>query len=76
VRTLFLRNVPDAVAVRLEALAQREGISVNAFAVRELADVAQRADNPDLLKRLPNLSISPMALVEAETRVSNEESPR
>jgi len=49
---------------------------VNAFAVRELADVAQRADNPDLLKRLPNLSISPMALVEAETRVSDEESPR
>lgn len=57
-RTLYLRNVPPEVAERLERLAAREGMSVNAFAVRELAETARRADNPHLLAGLPSLGIS------------------
>jgi predicted nucleic acid-binding protein len=36
-RTLYLRNVPDDVAERLERMARREGMSLSAFATRELA---------------------------------------
>ena len=54
-RTLYLRNVPDEVGDRLEQLAAREGMSLSAFAVRELAAVARRADNPALLASLPDL---------------------
>ena len=56
-RTLYLRNVPDDVGERLERLAAREGMSLSAFAVRELAQISQRADNPALLAGLPDLSI-------------------
>jgi plasmid stability protein len=56
-RTLYLRNVPDEVAERLEALAAREGMSVSALAVRELGEVASRADNPALLAGLPDLGV-------------------
>ncbi len=56
-KTLYLRNVPDAVGARLETLAAREGLSVSAFAVRELAGIARRADNPSLLGDLPDLEI-------------------
>ena len=45
------------VGDRLERLAAREGMSLSAFAARELAQVAQRADNPALLAGLPDLSI-------------------
>lgn len=57
-RTLYLRNVPDEVAERLGRLAAREGLSVNALAVRELREVARRADHPDLLGPLPDLGVS------------------
>jgi plasmid stability protein len=57
-KTLYLRNVPERTAKRLARLAAREGLSVSAFAVRVLGEVAQRADNPDLLAELPNLGIS------------------
>jgi plasmid stability protein len=57
VRTLYVRNVPDEVGERLERLAAREGMSLSAFAARELAQVAQRADNPALLAGLPDLTI-------------------
>jgi plasmid stability protein len=56
-RTLYLRNVPDEVGERLERLAAREGMSLSAFAVRELAQVAQRAENPALLAGLPDLAV-------------------
>ena len=56
-RTLYLRNVPDDVGERLERLAAREGMSLSAFAARELAQISQRADNPALLAGLPDLSI-------------------
>lgn len=56
-RTLYLRNVPDDVVARLERLAARYATSVGAVAVRELADVSRRADNPALLGRLPDLDM-------------------
>ena len=52
-----MRNVPDEVGERLERLAAREGMSLSAFAARELALVSRRADNPDLLAGLPDLGI-------------------
>ena len=64
-RTLYLRNVPEDVVARLERLAEREGISVSAVAVRELAAVSRRADNPLLLDNLPDLGIDPSVVVEA-----------
>jgi hypothetical protein len=63
VRTLYLRNVPDEVAERLERLAARDGLSVNALAVRELGEVSRRADNPRLLAALPDLAVDPADLV-------------
>ena len=56
-RTLYLRNVPDEVGERLDRLAAREGMSVSAFATRELAVVARRADNAGLLGGLPDLAV-------------------
>ena len=57
-RILYLRNVPDEVGARLELLASRAGMSVSAFAVRELGEVARRADNPSLLGELPDVDVS------------------
>lgn len=57
-KTLYLRNVPDETADRLERLAAREGLSVSAFAVRVLAEAAHRADNPALLGDLPDLGVT------------------
>ncbi len=56
-RTLYLRNVPDEVVDRLEALAGRASMSVSAFATRELAEVARRADNERLLAQLPSIDL-------------------
>ena len=56
-RTLYLRNVPDDVVERLERLAARDGTSVGAVAVRELAKCRARADNPALLGALPDLAV-------------------
>jgi len=63
VRTLYLRNVPDDVGERLERLAGREGISLSTFAVRELASISRRADNPALLAGLPDLGVDADAVV-------------
>ena len=57
VRTLYLRNVPDEVAERLERLAERAGMSLNAFAVQELTRVSRRADNHALLADLPSFDV-------------------
>ena len=62
-KTLYLRNVPDEVVERLKRLAARDATSVNALAVRELADVSRRADNAELLSALPHLAIDTSALV-------------
>jgi plasmid stability protein len=57
-KTLYLRNVPDEVGQRLEKLAARQGLSVSAFAVQALSEVARRADNPALLAALPDLGVA------------------
>lgn len=62
-RTLYLRNVPEEVVERLERLAKRDGTSVGAVAVRELAEVSRRADNPALLGVLPDLGVDPTVIV-------------
>lgn len=62
-RILYLRNVPDGVVAALEVMARRSGMSVNALAVRELAMVARRADNPRLLSELADLPIDPEEIV-------------
>ena len=62
-RTLYLRNVPDDVVERLERLAARDATSVAAVAVRELAEVSRRADNPSLLGALPDLDLDPATIV-------------
>jgi len=56
-RTLYLRNVPDDVGRQLDRLAAREGLSLSAFATRELALIARRADNPALLADLPDMGV-------------------
>lgn len=63
-RTLYLRNVPDDVVGRLERLAAADGTSVGAVAVRELADVSRRADNPRLLGALPDLQVDVNEIVD------------
>ena len=55
--TLYLRNVPADVIERLSRLAEREHTSVSAVAVRELADVSRRADNPAVLAALPDTGV-------------------
>jgi hypothetical protein len=62
-RTLYLRNVPDDVVERLERLAARDATSVGAVAVRELAHVSRRADNPALLGALPDLGVDATEIV-------------
>jgi hypothetical protein len=67
-RTLYLRNVPDEVVRRLQALADRDGTSVGAVAVRELSDVSRRADNPSLIGELPDLGVDAVAIVDGVER--------
>ena len=62
-RRLYLRNVPDDVVERLERLAACEGTSVGALAVRELAELSRRADNPALLGILPDLGVDAATIV-------------
>jgi len=62
-RTLYLRNVPDEVVERLERLAALDATSVSALAVKELAEVSRRADNPALLRVLPDLGIEVAEIV-------------
>jgi hypothetical protein len=64
-RTLYLRNVPDEVVERLERLAARESLSLNALAIRELADVSRRVDNAALLDALPDLPVGTAAIIDA-----------
>ncbi len=63
-RTLYLRNVPEDVVRRLQRLADRDGTSVGAVAVRELSDVSRRADNPALIGELPDLGIDTPTIVD------------
>jgi hypothetical protein len=64
-KTLYLRNVPLDVVERLERLAERAGLSLTAFAVRELAEASRRAENAALFDALPDTPLSNDAIVEA-----------
>jgi hypothetical protein len=72
VRTFYLRNVPDDVAVKLERLARGAGMSLNAYSVRELTELSRRADNPELFDDLPSLDVDTDDIVDAldEARVT------
>jgi hypothetical protein len=63
-KTLYLRNVPDEVVDRLERMARRQGISVNAVAIRELAEASRRIDNAALLESLPPQHITMAQILE------------
>lgn len=78
-RTLYLRNVPDDVAERLERLAVQESMSVNAFAVRQLSQIARRADNRAILEALPDLGLpagSAVSMIDEARREREEELAR
>jgi hypothetical protein len=64
-RTLYLRNVPDEVVDRLERMAKRQGISVNAVAIGELAEASRQIDNAALLESLPDYNV-PMSEILSE----------
>lgn len=63
-KTLYLRNVPDDVVRRLQQLADRDGTSLSAVAVRELSEVSRRADNRALLGQLPDLDVDVPLIVD------------
>ncbi len=69
-RTLYIRNVPDVVATRLEKLAAEAGLPLSTFALKELTESARRADNAELLGSLPSLPIDRHSILEtlSETR--------
>ena len=71
-RTLYIRNVPDDVAERLERMAARRGVSLNALAVRELTEVAGRCDNYALLADLSSVGIPVEEIVAELERGRNE----
>jgi hypothetical protein len=62
-KTLYLRNVPEAVVERLQRLAADDGMTVSAVAVRELTEASRRADNPALLGRLPDIGVDPAMII-------------
>ncbi|MGB5134621.1 MAG: hypothetical protein WBN89_05540 [Prochlorococcaceae cyanobacterium] len=64
-KTLYLRNVPLDVVERLERLAAQAGLSLTAFAVRELAEASTRAENAALLDSLQHTTVSTEAIVES-----------
>ncbi len=53
---------------RLQVLADRDGTSVGAMAVRELSEISRRADNPALVGGLPDLGIDMSTIVEGIER--------
>lgn len=75
VRTLYIRNVPDDVARRLEAMAADEGVSLNALAVRELSDVSRRPLKAELLADLVPLDIDIDEVIE-DIRAGRDERDR
>lgn len=56
-RTLYLRNVPDAVAAALEEMASAESMSVSALAVRELGAAVAFRRNRGVLDSVPRIEV-------------------
>ncbi|WP_254781073.1 hypothetical protein [Modestobacter sp. DSM 44400] len=49
---------------RLERLAARDATSVSAVALRELAEISRRVDNPMLLDALPDRDVGPVVITD------------
>ncbi len=64
-RTRYVRNVPDEVVERLEQLAAREGVSVNAVVLKELASAARRTRNAEIFDARSGFGISADATLRA-----------
>src|SRR5690606_17112226 len=64
-KTLYIRDVPPEVSDGLSRLAERAGMSVSGFVLRELMEISRRANNPELLDALPDLAV-PVDAVLAE----------
>jgi len=58
VSNLVIRNVPDDVVAAMARLAAREQLPVEDLVLRELAYLARRANNFELLGDLPDLGMS------------------
>ena len=65
-RTLCICHVPDAVAERLDKLAQKAGLTLSSFALQELTETACRADNAELLSSLPSQPIERSNILESD----------
>ncbi|MDF2711039.1 antitoxin [Nonomuraea muscovyensis] len=50
--TLYIRDVPEPVAESLKERAAEAGMSLSAYVARELADIAARPTNAELVRRL------------------------
>lgn len=50
--TLYIRDVDDAVAETLKQRAAAEGMSLSAYVARELASIAVRPTNAEIVRRL------------------------
>lgn len=50
--TLYIRDVDDAVAETLKERAAAAGMSLSAYAARELANIAARPTNAEIVQRL------------------------
>ncbi|TDD24617.1 FitA-like ribbon-helix-helix domain-containing protein [Nonomuraea diastatica] len=50
--TLYIRDVPEPVAESLKKRAAEAGMSLSAYVARELADIAARPTNAEIVKRL------------------------
>ena len=50
--TLYIRDVPEAVAETLKERAAAAGMSLSAFVAGELATIAQRPTNAEIVARL------------------------
>ncbi|MGN9844398.1 FitA-like ribbon-helix-helix domain-containing protein [Nonomuraea sp. H19] len=50
--TLYIRDVPEPVAESLKERAAEAGMSLSAYVARELADIATRPTNAEIVKRL------------------------
>jgi hypothetical protein len=64
-RTLYVRNVPDEVVERLERLADRQGLSVNAVVVKELESLARWTRNAEIFDSLPSTDVSTESILTA-----------
>ena len=50
--TLYIRDVDDSVAETLKERAAAAGMSLSAYVARELADIAARPTNAEIVQRL------------------------